>query len=85
MVTGVYKGNSNRSGLGIYINGALDDFGGTSAIAGAMVNNENVAIGAETDGGEPFTGRMQHVAIWNRVLTDAEIVFLFNGGKPKNF
>jgi hypothetical protein len=42
-----------------------------------------IEIGMLSSGAFPFKGVIDEVGIWNRVLTDAEISALFNGGQGK--
>jgi hypothetical protein len=55
----------------VYKNGsfAADGDLGTSTIHS---NNESLGIGAESDGGMPFKGRIDDVCIYDRVLSEAE-------------
>jgi len=84
--TSAAAGSTPTQGIHIYVNGTLaDDTGAGSAINGAGV--------AQTDVGTPFTignrpvdkarnfnGAIDGVRVYNRILTQAEIQSLVNGG-----
>jgi len=61
-----YDGSSNRSGLKIYLGGILDVTGASLAITGTMINTLKFAIGAESDGGNKFTGSLAYLVVLNR-------------------
>ena len=59
----------------IYIDGVLDS---THTQTGTINVNGDVAIGAALDGYYHFEGLIDQVRVYNRVLTDAEIIHLWN-------
>ena len=71
-----YSGNSNQDGLKIYVNGILENTGANSAISNSILNNQNVVIGAESDGGGIFTGQIDDALIFNTELTDTQVAAL---------
>ena len=79
-----YDGSSNRSGMKIYVNGALETTGTSSAISNPITNNSSVVIGAESDAGSKLTAYIDDVQIWNTTLGTSDITDLFSG-KQINF
>lgn len=75
-------GAGSASGAQIYINGvavgsAIQD------LAGETTTNSGFQIGARTsDNLRNFNGRIAEVAVWNRVLTAAEVEILVRGYAP---
>ncbi|MFO1500711.1 MAG: LamG domain-containing protein [Verrucomicrobiota bacterium] len=69
-------------GAAIYIDGVQD---GTQIGTAALTkNNKNVFIGENPDStGRAWTGQIDDVAIWNRVLAESEVATLYNGGEGK--
>lgn len=49
------------------------------------VDNTLFCIGARATPGEFFNGRIDQVGKWNRVLTAAEITYLYNGGAGRSY
>ena len=67
---------ANQNSLKIYFDGVLQGTGAALAITGSLLNNETVAIGAESDGGGEFTGKIKDVKIWDAELVVADAVQL---------
>jgi len=44
-----------------------------------------VRIGCDIPTGYGFTGRVEQFAVWERLLTDAEAAFVFNGGAGRSY
>ncbi len=65
----------------IYINGVEvgTETAGTLGNIGSLANTENVRIGAESDGGNPFDGRLDEIRFYNRALTALEAANLGGG------
>jgi len=83
LVTTVYNGSI----LKIYVDGERSTYSYASHFkTGAIVaNTEPLAIGAINDAVKSafFTGKLDNVRIWNRVLSDSEIRNMFNEEKFK--
>ena len=79
-IGGTYAGyiDANKDQMKSYYDGAYVATG-TSASINSFLNDDNLAIGAEWDGGLPFTGVIDEVFIYDIVLTDDEMESLFNG------
>jgi hypothetical protein len=73
-----FSGNSNRSGMKIYVDGVLNNTGTSSAIGASILNNVQVTIGAESDNGVPLTGQIDDVRIYNKELNSSEVSILYN-------
>ncbi|PYI87534.1 MAG: hypothetical protein DME26_05850 [Verrucomicrobia bacterium] len=68
-------------GTALYIDGVLD--GSNPSLAVLAKNSKNVMIGENPDAtGRQWNGEIDDLAIWNRVLTEAEISNLYGAGKP---
>lgn len=70
--------NSNRS---IYLDGGNVITSSTTVTAPAAART-NITIGAAANTGQPFTGQIAEVAIWNEVLTASEIASLGKSMSP---
>ncbi len=81
----MWRGTALESGITIVSDGVIDNSISGTAVLDALTNAHLFSIGAQEDGGTPWTGQMQQVCFWNRNLSDAEITFLYNGGKPLGF
>ena len=79
-----YSGNTNASGINIYINGALvsktTQFNGCTVVA--LSPNSNY-IGTGYFG--TTRGLLDEVGIWDRALTAADVTELYNGGAGKQY
>jgi len=86
-VTVTYDGNSDESGVLMYVN--------ASQIIGKIIESNNLTGSILTTGlctiGRryahpstlfPFKGDISDVSVWDRVLTPAEIAEVYNGGVP---
>jgi len=67
---------ANRDQMKIYFDGVLVGTGTSLAITGSLLNNETVAIGALSGGGDEFTGKIKDVKIWDTELVLADAVQL---------
>jgi hypothetical protein len=63
----------------IYLNGVLD---GTAAVGGPNNSNGNFIIGARNNGDGGFNGQIDDVAVWDVVLSQAQITALAGGASP---
>jgi len=77
-VTGVYDGNNVR----IYVDGMLE---GETPLQGTVKSNSDpLTIGSHTGGsGEYFDGMVDDVRIYNRALSESEILALYHDEDPK--
>lgn len=79
-----YNGNSASSGINIYVDGvkqsltnAFDNYGG-----GSTLSSDPFAIGARASGTErQFNGRIDEVRVYNRVLSDSEVLQLYRANR----
>jgi hypothetical protein len=63
----------------LYINGELDN---NKTIGGNISNSYNAEIGMRNDiNGDYFNGSISNVKIWDRMLSDEEISYLYNKEK----
>ena len=76
--------DSSSSQTKMYINGALQSttntgtFGNVNSLANAVAFN----LGAESDGGNPFDGKLDEARIYRRVLSDDEVSRLYRITAP---
>lgn len=76
-------GSGNSANARIYINGVLASLSAVSNNTGPFVNRV-FSIGATTDGGAKFTGRIGEVGVWPSVLNTSAIMAL-GAGLPVAF
>ena len=67
----------------LYINGVLDSTNSSTALADSF-SSTNTRIGQHAGGSNlPFDGNMSHIILYDRVLTDAEVVKNYNAMKER--
>lgn len=64
--------------LRAYLNGSF--VGADTVLGQQLVSTDGLHIGADRDGNRRWNGRIDDVGVWNRVLTDDEIAYLWNSG-----
>ncbi len=79
-VTTTFDGQSNRSGMKLYINGDLVSTGTSAAICGPVVNNDLFSIGATACTTDHFSGRVDGVYFFDVELSACEAASLFHEG-----
>jgi len=68
-----------RFGTALYIDGVIHGINTNKAVLAA--GTSNLMIGENPEAlGRQWNGAIDDIALWNRVLTDAEISSLYNGG-----
>ncbi len=74
----------SASGTEIYIDGVADNGTDTGTIANvdSISNTRVFAIGAESDAGNPFDGKIDEIRVHRRVLSASEIKSLYDQGVP---
>ncbi len=65
----------------IFVNGTERD---TNTPGSDWAGSNRISWGDDNDGGNSYTGLIDEVAIWNRTLTDGEIIQLYNNGTGMN-
>jgi hypothetical protein len=76
-----YSGNSNTSGITIYINGSSVALsGGTNALSGSIVGSYEFNLGNRYLSSFNIDAMLDEVGIWSRVLTSNEVTLLYNSG-----
>jgi len=86
-VCGVYDGSESSEGIDLYIDASVTDdiTGDSGGYAGMSNTNTNVYIGSRGHSSSfPFTGSLDEVAIFNRVLSASEISDLYDKGVAGN-
>jgi hypothetical protein len=73
-----FDGSGNRSGMKIYLDGALDTTGNAQAMTGSILNNRSPVIGAESDGGIPFSGLVHDVMVFDIALDAHQVDQLYD-------
>ena len=76
--------DDSASGTEIYINGAEDGATDTGTIGniGSLANAVVLALGAESDVGNPFDGKLDENRLYNRALSPDEIAQLYRLNTP---
>jgi len=82
MVTVTYTGLENQSGMRIYIDGVLNNRGTGNVITGDLTTAFNVSLGAFGTGNNTMTGDQDDHAIFSRLLSDAEVRYIYNNNSP---
>ncbi len=72
----------NASGIKLYIDGV--DVSGPSSAGWGYGSGNNLELGRKPGGGSYLDGDFSNVAIWNSVLTQEEILDVYNNGVPTN-
>jgi hypothetical protein len=67
--------------ISVYINGIFQ----ISAGQYGSYTNSYLSIGGNQNGDEPFGGKIDEVGIWNRSLSDNEILALYNAGSGLSY
>ncbi len=76
---GVYKKSGNTFSL--YVNGVLETT--STANLGAITLSNSMRIGNHPSTSQPYNGSIGSVQVYNRALTDAEILHNFNSGRSR--
>jgi hypothetical protein len=76
---GVYKKSGNTFSL--YVNGVLETT--STANLGAITLSNSMRIGNHPSTSQPYNGSIGSVQVYNRALTDAEILHNFNSSKSR--
>lgn len=73
----------SAAGSEIYINGIANSAADTGTIGniGDLSNTRVIALGAESDAGNPFDGKLDELQIYRRALTTGEIQSLYKQGQ----
>jgi hypothetical protein len=82
-----WDGTSNPSGVKFYVNGLATGIGNFYAGSGSRPDDSNNPLLLGGEGDDPISkvhlkGKLDHVSVWNRVLTQAEVINLYNTGNP---
>ncbi len=72
----------NASEIKMYIDGA--DVSGGSNVSWSYGSGNDLELGRKPGGGNNFDGDLSNMAIWNSVLTQEEILDVYNNGVPTN-
>jgi len=70
-VIGTYSGNSNRSGMKLYINKTLEVTGTALALTGTIINTEATGIGATGAGLNKLNGQLAHTILIKEEVNQA--------------
>lgn len=76
--------DSSASETKLYINGFLDTAvtAGTFANVGSLVNAVDFRVGAESDNGNPYDGKIDEVRLYSRALSGDEVTQLYRLTTP---
>jgi len=80
-----FSRNTSNDTLNLYIDGVLVNSHTDSLTAGSIINSQNVWIGrsAFSGGSYPWLGNIAAALIYNRALTDAEVLNNFRATKTR--
>lgn len=78
-----YDGGSNLNGFRVYVNGVMATIPGSSTMSGTWLSNQTAMLGSRNSA-LYYSGYMDEVSIWNKALTQAEVVEAYGGGGPTN-
>lgn len=76
---------SSKQGILFYLDGASTQFGDPTVHPATLTNTDNLRIGRNSSAGDSdpigtFKGILDEIELFNRVLTQEEIISLFNAG-----
>jgi hypothetical protein len=75
----VTDANTNRFGTALYVDGAIYEINMTKPVLAS--NARNLFIGENPEAlRREWEGEIDDIGIWNRVLTEAEVTAIYNGG-----
>ena len=85
-LTVVYKGyeSNNADRAKIYINGVDDTGSYTNTVPTTLVSSTQPLRIGRWASGTDFFGKIDETAIWQSVLTDAQILQVYNNGRPSD-
>jgi hypothetical protein len=85
-LTVVYKGyeSNNADRAKIYINGVDDTGSYTNTVPTTLVSSTQPLRIGRWASGTDFYGNIDETAIWQSVLTDAQILQVYNNGRPSD-
>lgn len=76
-----YAGTSNEAGTKIYVDGTSRTLTtDANTLSATIVNAVNATIGAQSADANPWTGAIDEVGIWTKVLSATEVTDLYNSG-----
>ena len=82
-VVATYDGSSAASGVKIYLDGVLANMVvGADALVGPILNTITPTIGARNSAFH-YRGAIDEVRIYDRVLSDEEVAYLYSGGSAE--
>ena len=72
-VVATYKGNSDSSGMELWVDAKPAKFGGSSAISSTILNDLFPTLGSDNQSGNQYTGLMDDVRFYNTYLNVHDI------------
>jgi hypothetical protein len=83
-IYGYYKGADNEIGISVN-NGSIVTGTGPSAMNDVGPSSNYLRLGSGPSSTNPFNGKLDEVAIWNRKLTTVELIALYNSGRGATY
>ena len=81
-VAGTYDGSGVNTGINIYINGVLDNGTQSGTFAGTLSNSTDLQISGRDGANILFLGNISNAAIFSSELSAANILTIYNNGRP---
>lgn len=78
-VVAIFNGDSSRTAI---LNGDIANKGTNTTTRGSLSGLNRTRIASHHTGTPRFDGRLEHIAVWNEALTDAEAASLWAGAHP---
>lgn len=75
--------STSASGIKVYVDGfEIPTSVGSNSLSGSMVTSAFLRIGMEGASNKPFEGTLKHFAVWDKRLSQSEVIEVFGGGSP---
>lgn len=80
-----YDGSSTPGGVRLYVDGVLvTQTTVNNTLTLSTLSSESLTLGNRPAADLPFSSEVKHCSIWNKRLSDAEVLETYGGGNPPN-
>ena len=83
-VVATYDGTTNADGIKLYVDGSPESMTATSTGIRTTAALEPTIGGLTDSGGWYWPGSLSNIGVWNSVLTQDQILTIYNGGVPNS-